>query len=173
MSTATEQIAAFNRERDEALTSLDEHRIRAFFRKWNGKELPDEPLVFWGAIHKAITGATSILFETRLKSYEWLASRGFQSWDDGDLKAAYEKRCHETTQPFRREEPQVEPEGGHPPGSAPATGSPNAQGVDGKTASSPLAQEADTQRLTPPQAEGRPERPEGARWGSDQTEARR
>jgi hypothetical protein len=60
-----------------------------------------------------------------------------------------------------REEPQMESEAGRPPIS------PNAQGVDGKTQSEKSTQEAETQCAVPPQAEGRPERPEGARWGNE------
>lgn len=78
-------LAAYNRERDEALLSLDEARIRAFFRKWNEYEIPAEPAVFWGSVHKAVTGATNLPIEFRRASKAWLLERGFRSLDDGDL----------------------------------------------------------------------------------------
>lgn len=78
------EISRFNSERDAALLSLDEEKIRAMFRKWNGRELP-EGKVFWGAIHKAITGATNLPIEFRRKSKAWLESQGLRSFDDGDL----------------------------------------------------------------------------------------
>ncbi len=46
------EIAEFNRECNEALLSMDEQRIRAMFRKWNESEMPSDPKVFWGAVHK-------------------------------------------------------------------------------------------------------------------------
>lgn len=48
-------IEEFRQERNEALTSLDERRIRAMVRKFNGTEMPTDPEVFWGAVHKAMT----------------------------------------------------------------------------------------------------------------------
>lgn len=80
-------LADFKRERNEALLSLDEQKLRAFHRKWNESELPDNPLVFWGAMHKAITGCLDLPIEFRRKSKAWLDERGFKSLDDGDLSA--------------------------------------------------------------------------------------
>lgn len=77
------QLADFNRERNEALTSMDEHRIRAMVRKWNGTEMPSNKKVFWGAVHKAITGALNLPIEVRRTSKAWLDER--KSLDDGDL----------------------------------------------------------------------------------------
>jgi hypothetical protein len=84
----TDEIKKFVSERNAALQSLDEPTIRAFFRKWNGRELPDDPNVFWGAIHKAITGATDLPIELRRKSKAWLDAHGLRSFDDGDLEGA-------------------------------------------------------------------------------------
>ena len=78
-------LADFKRERNEALLSLDEQKLRAFHRKWNESELPDDRIVFWGAIHKAITGCLDLPIEFRRKSKTWLDERGFKSFDDGDL----------------------------------------------------------------------------------------
>lgn len=78
------EIAAFNKERNEALLSMDEAKIRAMVKKWNGTEMPQGE-VFWGAVHKAITGAMSLPLEFRKKSKAWLDEHGLQSHDDGEL----------------------------------------------------------------------------------------
>lgn len=78
-------IEQFTKERDEAFLSLDESKIRAYHRKWSGKELPSNMDVFWGAIHKAITGATGLPIDFRRKSKAYLDERGLRSLDDGDL----------------------------------------------------------------------------------------
>ena len=80
-----DEIARFVRQRDEALLSLDESRIRALFRQWNGTEMPTDPHVFWGSVHKAITAATSLPIAFRRQSKAWLDEHGYRSFDDGDL----------------------------------------------------------------------------------------
>jgi hypothetical protein len=79
------EIAAFNKERDEALLSMDEQKIRAMVRKFNGIEMSQHNLVFWGAVHKAITGERSLPLEFRRKSKVWLDKNGLKSFDDGEL----------------------------------------------------------------------------------------
>lgn len=81
----THTIEEFNRERNEALLSLDEERIRAMVLKFNGVIQPKDPLIFWGGVHKAITGCTSLPIEFRRQSKAWLDARGLRSHDDGDL----------------------------------------------------------------------------------------
>jgi hypothetical protein len=81
------QNTQFNKERNEALLSMDEEKIRAMVRKWNGIEMPDDPYVFLAAVHKAITGQMDLPIELRRKSYAWLTERGLRSLDDGDLRA--------------------------------------------------------------------------------------
>ena len=78
-------LADFIRERNEALLSLDATKIRAMMRKWNGTEMPADPLIFWGAVHKAITGCLAFPIEFRRKSKVWLDHHGLRSHDDGDL----------------------------------------------------------------------------------------
>jgi hypothetical protein len=69
------QLKQFTRERNEAFLSLDEQKIRAFQRKWNGKEMPTDSKVFWGGVHKAITGVSRGLpIEFRRKSKAWLVA---------------------------------------------------------------------------------------------------
>ena len=55
----------------EALLSLDETKIRALYKKWNGTDLP-KGQIFWGAVHKAITGCVSLPIEFRRNSKSWL-----------------------------------------------------------------------------------------------------
>lgn len=77
-------IEEFKVKRAEALMSLDENTIRRIYSEF-GTKLPDDKDVFWGAIHKAITGLTSLPLEHRRKSKAYLDARGLSSWDDGDL----------------------------------------------------------------------------------------
>ncbi|HLI57645.1 MAG TPA: hypothetical protein VKY26_11520 [Actinomycetota bacterium] len=85
MSTITD-IDDFIAERNAALASLDEARIRAYYRRWSdGDELSPDPEVFWGSVHKAITNLVGLPRELRLRSKEWLEARGLESRDPGDL----------------------------------------------------------------------------------------
>lgn len=77
-------IDQFIKDRDEALSSLDETKIRAYLRKY-GEEPPANPTVFWMGVHKAITACKNLPIELRQKSAAWLEIRGSQSMDDGDL----------------------------------------------------------------------------------------
>lgn len=79
------QVAQFNKERNEALLSMDEQRIRAFVMKWNGTIMPSNPISFWGAVHKCITGVKTLPIEFRRESFKWLTKRGYRTLDDGDL----------------------------------------------------------------------------------------
>lgn len=79
------EIKQFNRERNEAMLSMDEQKIRAMVRKWNDTEMPSHMETFWGAVHKAITGCLQLPIERRRESKAWLDARGWKSLDDGDL----------------------------------------------------------------------------------------
>lgn len=85
MSIPIPTIEEFRRERNDALTSLDEKRIRIMVRKFNGTDMPIDPEVFWGAVHKAITGCLDLPVEFRRQSKTYLTIHGLQSHDDGDL----------------------------------------------------------------------------------------
>lgn len=80
-----DEIKQFNRERDAAFLSLDEEKIRVHQLKWNHKNLPQDKEVFWGSVHKAITGTASLPLAFRKKSKAYLDERGLKSLDDGDL----------------------------------------------------------------------------------------
>ena len=77
-------IMQFIKDRDDALQSLDEKKIKAYLRKYHVTP-PSNPVVFWMGVHKAITAATSLPIEFRRKSAMWLAIRGSKSMDDGEL----------------------------------------------------------------------------------------
>lgn len=85
MSTEPDEIEIFIAERNEALLSLDEQKIRAMFRKWNDVEMTENPTLFWLSVHKAITGCTGLPIDFRRKSKAWLEERGSRRMDDGDL----------------------------------------------------------------------------------------
>lgn len=78
-------LEEFKSARNTALLSLDEFIIRDFFEKFNNHKLPDDPEIFWGSIHKAITGCTDLPFEFRKESKAYLDAKGLRSLDDGDL----------------------------------------------------------------------------------------
>lgn len=80
-----DEHARFESERDAALLSLDEDRIRAMHRKWTGDELPTDAVLFWGSIHKAITGIATLPLAFRRESKRWLGGHGLRSLDDGEL----------------------------------------------------------------------------------------
>jgi hypothetical protein len=78
-------IAQFIHDRDDALLSLDERRIRAFIAKWRIPWTPDPEWSLWIAVHKARTGAKTLPMDARSLSKQWLTERGFSSLDDGDV----------------------------------------------------------------------------------------
>lgn len=78
------EIEAFNTERNAVLLSMDERKIRGFYRKYQLKQ-PDHPIAFWGAVHKARTGIASLPDYERRNSKRWLEQHGMTSYDDGNL----------------------------------------------------------------------------------------
>ena len=71
--TIEEEIKQFIKQRNEAFMSLDEKKIREHQRKWSGLEMTTDMKIFWGAVHKAITGTGSTMpIEFRKKSKAWL-----------------------------------------------------------------------------------------------------
>lgn len=79
-------MATFVKERNEALLSLDEGRIRDYLDKYNGHRGSPIIEVFWGGVHKAITGCNGLPIEFRQKSKTWLIEHGYMSLDDGELQ---------------------------------------------------------------------------------------
>ena len=61
----------FVKERDDALLSLDENKIRAFCRKYH-VQLSDNPLVFWASVYKSILAMRNSPADIREKAEAWL-----------------------------------------------------------------------------------------------------
>ncbi len=81
----TYSIQEFTASRNTAFLSLDEERIRAHQRRFNGAEMTRDPLLFWGEVHKAITSCPDLPLYARRRSKLWLTAAGLSSHDDGDL----------------------------------------------------------------------------------------
>ncbi len=74
----------FVRERNAALLSLDERRIRTFMRE-HGVAMPSSKEAFWRGVHKARTACKGLPMAARRESRRWLQERGSASQDDGDV----------------------------------------------------------------------------------------
>lgn len=77
------QIAAFQKERAEALLSLDKYKILAYCKKYGARIVPpdgtpEKDLPFWGAIHKAIILLREATPEQVKNSEEWLVRHGMK-----------------------------------------------------------------------------------------------
>lgn len=78
MKANTPKINDFVKERDEALFSLDERKIRAYAEKY-GVRLSNEPKVFWGSVYKAIYNIIDAPTELKQKAKEWLDKNGMST----------------------------------------------------------------------------------------------
>lgn len=82
------KLEQFYDDKREALSSLDREKIIAYAEKYNMQfflALKDDEELFWGSVHKAITGVGSLPIEFRRESKKYLDSRGLRSLDDGEL----------------------------------------------------------------------------------------
>lgn len=68
----------FVKERDEALLSLDEKKIKRYCKKW-GVPIPTDETVFWAGVHKCIVNINSAPLEKKLQSAAWLNQHGFKT----------------------------------------------------------------------------------------------
>ncbi len=80
---STESIAAYVRDRDAALRSLDAERIVAFVKQYGlDGEMPQlaDPThrSFWPAIHKARAQLRTFSHEEREASNAWLREHGYR-----------------------------------------------------------------------------------------------
>ncbi len=64
-------------DRDNALLSLDEQKIRSFCRKYN-LSTPDNPVVFWASVYKSVLAMEKCPENIRRKAEYWLDIHGFQ-----------------------------------------------------------------------------------------------
>lgn len=78
--TPEEYTSEFVRE----FSDLDENRIRRFMAKY-GSTIPSNSLVFWCAVHKAITANIKFPMKLRSQSKRWLIEHNFEPWDDGNV----------------------------------------------------------------------------------------
>lgn len=69
----------FVKERDEALLSLDETKIRAFLSKYGMAYVPINELAWWAGIHKSILCIRSATPEQVERSEKWLVKHGFRA----------------------------------------------------------------------------------------------
>lgn len=66
-------IEDYVKERNEALFSLDEAKIRAFMRKYNVRfPAANNKIVFWAGIYKSICNIPSAPEDVRKQASEWL-----------------------------------------------------------------------------------------------------
>lgn len=72
-------------ERNAAMLSMDEQTIRAYYQKYNGREAPADPEVFWRMVHKARTAIRTFPMEERQLSKRWLLAHDSEPLDDGDV----------------------------------------------------------------------------------------
>ena len=69
-------IAKFISERNKALFSLNKDKIKAFYKKYN-VDIPNDELVFWAGIYKAICAITDAPPELKDKAEKWLEAHKF------------------------------------------------------------------------------------------------
>ena len=71
----------FIKEREEAFSSMNEKKIRAYCEKYK-IQLPEDDNIFWAGVHKVICELfshkdTLITEEQYKNSYDWLKQNGF------------------------------------------------------------------------------------------------
>ena len=64
-------MSDFVKERNEALFSLDEDKIKAYCKKY-GVHISKNETAFWGGIYKSICNINDAPNELKHKAYEWL-----------------------------------------------------------------------------------------------------
>jgi hypothetical protein len=79
-------MADFSSEFDAAFLSLDENVIRAVLKKWDLEDrIPDDPLLFWPGVHRIRTMLTSLPYEARLLSRNWLFAHDLEPYPDEEF----------------------------------------------------------------------------------------
>lgn len=66
----------FEKERNEALLSLNKAKIIRFMKKWS-VPIPQNDLVLWVGVHKVIVNLREATEEQKAKSFAWLRENGF------------------------------------------------------------------------------------------------
>ena len=70
-----DRMKQFVEERNEALFSLDKEKITQYMKKY-GTKVPNNELIFWAGVCKAICNITDAPLEIKEKASEWLKSHG-------------------------------------------------------------------------------------------------
>lgn len=68
----------FVKERNEAILSLDEKKIKRYCKKYR-VPIPENETVFWAGVHKCIIHIDAAPLEQKLKSAAWLNQHGFKT----------------------------------------------------------------------------------------------
>ena len=71
-----DRLKKYVKERNKAMFSLDEKKIKAFCRKW-GVPIPENENVFWAGVHKVILHTTASTDAQKAHSLLWLVMHGF------------------------------------------------------------------------------------------------
>ena len=71
-------IRQFVIERDEALKSTDEEKIRAYAKKYR-INMPSQEIVFWLGVHKARLHIATLTEEEKQVSRDWIRFHGFKA----------------------------------------------------------------------------------------------
>lgn len=71
-------ISDFVKERNEALFSLDKKKIKCYAKK-HQVVLPENELIFWAGVHKAIIAIESAPIDLKEQSAKWLIENGFST----------------------------------------------------------------------------------------------
>ena len=71
------KMSDFVKERNAALFSLDEQKIRQYSEKYGG-HIPENKEVFWAGVYKAILAITDAPDDLKALAGTWLDSHGFQ-----------------------------------------------------------------------------------------------
>ena len=77
MNFNDERIKKFVKERNEALFSLDEKKIKAYMKKYCVPD-PHSERVFWAMVYKAICNIADAPPEVKAKAKVWLKEHGFK-----------------------------------------------------------------------------------------------
>ena len=68
----------FVKERNEALLTMDEKKLRNYIKKYS-VHMPAKKIVFWAAIHKARLTVKEIPEAEKEISRQWLRENGFRA----------------------------------------------------------------------------------------------
>ena len=71
-----DELQRFCKDRDAALLSLNERKIRQFAKKY-AIHIPENKTVFWAGVHKAILCLNNATEKQKRNSIIWLIEHGF------------------------------------------------------------------------------------------------